>query len=149
MQFDETKFPGGATFSGAFGNYLASYEWDHFFTLTTEQPMSPDALGKALRQRFVRCLTRKAGRPLAWFFAAEGRASGHHHLHGLIYGTSLLTIRAIELSWPLGYTRILKYDPSRGAARYVVKDLKARHDDWDVSRRLPPKRMAGPHPPLW
>lgn len=62
----------------------------------------------------------------------------HHHLHAVTSGTERLTIKRMQESWRLGFTRITTYDDD-DAIRYLTKTLNDSHDGWDLSRRLPPK----------
>ena len=43
-----------------------------------------------------------------------------------------------EGAWGCGVTHVCVYDPRRRAAHYVVKEIGARCEHYDLSRRLPP-----------
>jgi hypothetical protein len=64
-----------------------------------------------------------------YFLIVEGARRGFPHLHALLIGTDSLTVKEIERQWPLGLTCVRRYDCTRGAAAYVVKELA--HGDFD------------------
>jgi hypothetical protein len=121
------------------GNYLVRFQWDHFVTLTTRTPLTPETIRWVVEREFIRSLARRAQRPVRYFFAVEGgeRLGGFHHAHGLVSGTEALEVPSIEQSWKRGFTSIRRYDASRGAAYYVTKELRADRDYYFVSRRMP------------
>lgn len=142
----------GRDFAAAMAEHLSRYEWDHFVTLTTRNALAADGLMRAMKNRFLRCLARKAQKSLTWFYVVEGGEplGGHHHLHALVQGTGGLTTRAIERSWPLGFTRVVRYSQRRGAAWYVAMHLRNPAADWDLSRRIvrrPETLRCGRHTP--
>ena len=124
----------------AWAEFLQQADWSHFATLTTSEPVSVDRLRREFVAGFVRRLARPAQRPLAWFYAMEPSADGQrHHVHALLAHTESLNVAQLGRAWKLGNTRILVYDPRRGAAGYVSKHLAANPELYDVSRRHLPR----------
>jgi hypothetical protein len=126
---------------------LMETSWSHFATLTTRSPMSDAALARTFQNRFVRQLSRLSGRRVDYFYAIERGADPHAggHVHALIYGTSLLTTRAIRDEWTHGHTSVAVYDRERDAALYVSKGILLDPDNYDVSRSWPPRRHDSDH----
>lgn len=77
---------------------------------------------------------------MPYFYAIESHLSGYPHLHALLAGTASLTVRQLEQRWESGHSRIVVYDPMRGAAFYVSKSLLDVCGEYDVSKRMPPRR---------
>ena len=122
------------------GAYLSQFEWDHVLHLTSETPTTPRRLVRLFLDRFVRRAAFRARRPVPYFYAVESNVSGHPHLHALVAGSAHLTVRQLAQRWEAGFSRILVYDATKGAAFYVSKSLLDGCDDYDVSRRIPPRR---------
>jgi len=75
-------------------------------------------------QHWLTGVGKQAEQPIGWMIAEEfGRLGGRWHCHGLATGVSHLDRRAIWLraKQELGYTRIERFDPRRGAAFYAAK----------------------------
>jgi hypothetical protein len=90
----------------------------------------------------VRRLERVAQRRLDWFLVVE-RSAGFAHVHALISGADDLALNRLQRAWKLGFTRVERYDPQRGAAFYLTKGFddsgrpeSGRTDDYDLSRCL-------------
>lgn len=118
--------------------WLSRCLWRHYATLTDDCGNSPASL---LRQglRFVRRLESRARGRVDYFLIVEGAGRDFPHLHALLLGTDSLTVREIERQWRLGVTSVRRFDPTRGAASYVAKELA--HADFDPDLydiRLPP-----------
>jgi hypothetical protein len=73
-----------------------------------------------------------------YFLIVEGARRGFPHLHALLLGTDFLTVKEIERAWRLGFTSIRRYDPTRGAHDYVVKELAQVDFDPDLWMFRPP-----------
>jgi len=119
------------------GGWLSRCVWRHYATLTDDYGNSPASL---LRQgrKFIRRLESMARRRVDYFLIVEGARCGFPHLHALLLGTDFLTVKEMERAWRLGFTSIRRYDPTRGAADYVAKELAHVDFDpdlWDI--RLP------------
>jgi hypothetical protein len=127
-------------------DYLSGREWSHFVTLTTSRARSDDSIVRVFTNRFIRPLARHAQSPVAWFYAIErDRAfETSPHLHALLAGTAALTTATISAAWPLGFTNVKLYDPTRGAASYVTKSVLADVDSYDFSRRSAPPLRSQP-----
>lgn len=127
------------SFRDAYGAFLHAYRWDHFVALTYKWAVPPAEAARDFRDGFVRRLAFDAGHPLAWFYALERDAAGDRvHVHALVARTAALTSDQVERAWRAGNTRVRRYDPARGGARYVVKSILPGSDDYDISRRRPP-----------
>ena len=106
----------------AMGTWLSSYVWRHYATLTDDWGNSPASLLRE-GQRFIRRLDSKARRRVDYFIIVEGANRGFPHLHALVLGTDSLTAREIQRQWRLGWSCVRRFDPARGAADYVAKEL--------------------------
>ena len=127
----------------AWAAHIGAFEWSHDVTLTFRRPATRDGAMRAFEHTFVRRLARMAQRPLAWFVAAEQSGPGlPWHLHALLCGTGTLSIAQMVRAWGLGHTRVRRYCPTLGAARYVAKAVRDDDAWYDVSRRRPPFRRA-------
>jgi hypothetical protein len=110
--------------------WLSGCTWRHYAVLT-------DAFGHSaaclLRQgrRFVRRLESKARCRVDFFLIVEG-AHRDPHLHVLLRGTDSLTVSEIEREWRLGWTCVRRFNPERGAASYVAKELAHAEFDTDL-----------------
>jgi hypothetical protein len=109
-------------------------------TLTTRDAHGVTRLVREFTDVFVRKLAWASGAPVPWFYAVEGAALGHPHLHALVHIRAALTTADVAAAWGLGFTRVLRYDSARGAAYYLTKELTMHPDGYDISRRLPPRR---------
>jgi hypothetical protein len=79
-----------------------------------------------------------------YFYAIEHTTEGFAHLHALVAGTAGEATRTLAARWDAGFTRIVRYDPQRGAAHYVSKRLMtACGDEYGVSKMMPPVTAAG------
>lgn len=133
----------------AWAEHLAQYEWTHFATLTTRMPSTAAHLAREFRDGYVRRITRIAQGPVSWFRVIEYGSSGSAHLHVLLSRTAHLHIDQLRGAWKLGHTHVQQYDPQRGAAYYLTKQIGAERGgspegeaDYDVSLRESPRRVA-------
>lgn len=127
----------------AWGDWLDRHEWSFFVTLTTaaDTPFSADALKKAFFAYADVLDARLGGKRVAWFVAVEGlRAPQRPHLHALLYGPDTLAIRALRGAWRYGHVEAKRFDPRRGAAWYVTKEIGSDADEYHVSDIFPPER---------
>jgi hypothetical protein len=127
------------------GDFLKGFGWAHFITFTPREPSSPDRLLNGFRG-YIRSLERIAQCRVGWFVAFEEGDSLWGHLHALTAGTEHLTVACLDRQWRHGFTRIRQYDPRRGGAYYVVKEISSderHHDSFDLSL---PRRDSAARP---
>jgi hypothetical protein len=98
------------------GKYLSEYAWDHAVHPTTRKPMSERAIVGEFLNGFIRRLARSAQRCIPYFYAVELDVGRFPHLHALLAGTASLSTREVAAQWDQGYTRIVRYSHTRGAA---------------------------------
>jgi hypothetical protein len=116
-----------------YGKWLESWPWDHYTTLTFGIKSGPDFARRAFG-RWTRRLEQEAGLPLFWFVGFEdGHLLGRLHLHALVGNTGGLSTAWMAESWTPGFSRILQYQPTRGAAFYITKYVTKELLDYDVS----------------
>lgn len=128
------------------GVWLTEYMWRYFVTLTVAPPMdaprhrpwsmSADAMQRAFFRTITR-LEKRTGDAVPYFFAIEGVARENVHLHALLGGRGGIGQRDIEWAWRLGAVDFQLYDPSRGAASYMTKEISSYPDNWGVSGSWP------------
>ena len=129
----------------ALADWLSTFEWDWFCTLTFALPRRSNALSLVPRwiERSVFPLYIASG--LAWF-AEEYHADGERlHLHGLIHLDPVPSFERLSKHWRrIGRCKIEQHDPSRGAvdycAKYISKDAVGRAEwqmyEWHEGRRV-------------
>lgn len=124
------------TLNTDWGEFLSSFVWTYFVTLTTRSASSADSLLRSFR-RYERSLQRIAQQRVGYFVAIERTTVGHVHAHALFDGPSGLEDHLAK-RWLAGRTQVLKYDPARGAAYYVTKYMSddCQLLDYDLSPRL-------------
>ena len=111
------------------GVWLArGFVWHHFTTLTFAFPRSEERALTDFR-RWLRRLEQRAKHGVGWFAALERGAAGRLHLHVLTAHTDHLESKALEKAWPCGRVDAARYDPARGAAYYLTKDIGAESVD--------------------
>lgn len=130
--------------ASAWGDYLNSFRWAHFATLT---PKFPDTAAEELElhfhNQFIRKLARATQRPVPWFYVMERSGAGVLHMHALVANTELLAVTEVRRHWTLGVTQIKPYFSGGAAAWYMAKTLHLASDGWerwDISSRLPSLR---------
>lgn len=105
------------------GEWLSTWPWDWWATLTFRDEYSPNAADRAFL-RWARWL-RTDSPSLGYFVGHElGRIGGRLHLHALIGGLQPQVYRTA--AWKRWHDRhgraeILPYDPDRGASHYISK----------------------------
>jgi hypothetical protein len=142
--------------NAALGDFLGGYPWSHFLTLTFKplpRPGSDDGRltwGKHTRRDtpagvsdayamrawrgYLGAVQKLADVPLSWFYGIEyGEKRGRLHVHALTGNTERLPVQLLREQWRNGFTRILTYDPARGAAHYVGKYVTKQLAEWDIS----------------
>ncbi len=115
--------------------WLQAFEWSHYCTLTFRLPTSVEGARREF-QWFVRGLEHRAYNRVEWASVIEISPGDLIHLHALVGQTDHLTVARVEQAWRSGITRIRRYDPRRGAARYMTKAINNRGIEIDVSRHL-------------
>jgi len=126
-------------------DWLATFEWHWFITLTFEKPRRSNALSLV-----PRWIERSIPGPyvhdaLGWFGEEYHRDGERLHIHGLLYTDPICTFDRLRKSWlKIGRCKIERHDPTRGAvdyvAKYVSKDAGGRADwqmfEWYEGRRV-------------
>lgn len=148
---------GGAAATQAAGRWIGQQaEWKWWATLTFKEPVSDGRATKALNL-WLRKLAQAEDRHFMAAWSLETQVNGRPHFHVLLDhplttldsgGASLFNETEVQeirpewfsVSWlcadpAAGNARVRKYDPSGGAAFYLVKD-----GEWDL-------RVACPRPP--
>lgn len=131
------------SYGDAVGDFFGIFVWDFFVTLTYRLPRSLDGVLRDFKEVFIRRCAYHANRPLYWALVVEATHAGHLHIHALLAGTGSATKEQLKRAWSRGVTSVDRYDPARGAARYMAKNIE--HDArtfWDISTRRPPIRRA-------
>lgn len=117
------------------GQWLSTFAWDLFVTLTLKVYFTP----KQLEWLFVNFLS-KLNKDIAYFWAIERhRNRGVPHLHALIGNIRDIDQRLDLEIWAERYGRcqVENYNPQKGANFYVVKYISTpRLIAWDVSDSL-------------
>jgi hypothetical protein len=125
----------------AWGEHLRSRQWAFVVTLTTRFEMGADTCLRIFKEGYIRRLAAIAGHPVPYFVVIEGgTADQQGHIHALVAGVEDLPVWRLRWAWKKGFTHVRRYDPSRGAAYYVSKTIGGVTDDYEVSRRMPPRR---------
>lgn len=127
----------------ALGTFLERYQWSHFHTLTFRQ-----ASGEEYARRewlyYLRQLQSSAGVPLQWFYGIEhGERFGRVHVHALTGNTERLPRSLLAEHWRAGFSRILDYEPGRGASHYLAKYVTKEMSEWDISDPRAATAVAG------
>ena len=120
----------------AWGDWLDGQPWDHYVTLTFKKESGPD-VAKSRFARWIRRLEQEAQLPLLWFVGFEnGKQLGRLHLHALVGNTRALPVSTMAELWQHGWSRIMPYRPTLGAAHYVTKYVTKELLDYDISPKL-------------
>jgi hypothetical protein len=117
-------------FRTSWGDWLDPRPWTHFGTFTFAYDASPAHVERQSK-RWLRRIEQRAQNKVGWFYVIERGAAGHLHLHALTSGTAHLDSSSIAAAWPAGRADVAVYEPTRGAAHYVTKDLGTRAVHWD------------------
>lgn len=124
-----------ARLRAAWAAWLQEREWSHYCTLTFRFAISVERATRDFEQ-FVRRLNKYADNRIDWASVLETSPGDLIHLHALVGQTDHLTVARVEQAWKSGITQIRRYDPRRGAARYMTKAINNRGIEIDVSRTL-------------
>jgi hypothetical protein len=119
------------------GSFLAEFEWDWFATFTFRYRTGPDAARRSYRQ-FTSSLETSAGEPIGWFVIEEIGALGRFHMHALILNVSALSVEHWRRAWHSRYgeARIVRFEPTLGAAYYCAKNILGMKTEYDFSDNL-------------
>lgn len=132
------------------GDFLAGLaNWDWFVTLTLRNPDNPQfplwtKPGWGTAKKAWRDFTSRA-RPalgrLQWVMMFElQKWRGVPHIHALVAGSDCRRMEMVDWAWNRwGITRVLAYDPQRGARFYLCKYLTKDIADIDFSVGLEKK----------
>lgn len=125
------------------GEWLRSYEWTYWLTLTVDGKWSAGRLGPTFEREFVRFATKVSQGPVRFAYVIEGGVLGDQpHLHALLWVRGALDCGRLSEAWRHGRALVQVYDPSRGAAHYLAKEFGKRALDFGMSSRLPPLRVS-------
>ncbi len=135
-------------------DWLSTFHWDHFATLTFAEPRSEDSARRAFA-KYVRSLSRlTAGGSVGYFCGYEYGTFGRLHLHALLRTSAPQTFLArngrarASLALPsdwvwrewyehFGRATVAPYDRKRGAAGYVSKYVTKRLAYYDIDNMEP------------
>lgn len=122
-----------------YADWLSEHEWDHYADLTSENPLCEASLLHIFKCQWIRWLEKSTQNAVLWaVFAQRGPFNGRHHLHCLLYGTAGLTVDQIDRDWRAGLAKVRIFDPNKGAAAYITREV-SENGEWDISARMPPK----------
>lgn len=124
-----------ANLRAEWAKWLQEFKWSHYCTLTFRHATSVEGAKRELIW-FVRQLAQCAYNRVEWFYVIETSPGNLVHLHTLLGQTDHLPVACVQQAWRSGITRIRRYDPRRGATRYVTKAITTAHVEYDVSRHL-------------
>lgn len=118
-------------------HFLDGFEWDWFGSLSFRQPQTPEAAQRRFAG-WVRRVEQRSCGAVNWFYVIENSPAGLAHVHCLAKTHRSISVSDMRGAWSLnGFADIVRYDPSRGARFYLVKEVgTARLLDWDLSRKL-------------
>ena len=120
----------------AYGDLLAGYAWTHFVTLTFERQVSAAAAEDRFRL-WIRRLHSVAGRRVDWFMVLEtGGRSDNRHVHALLTNTEHIGAERLRAACTHSFSHEVRYDPARGAAHYLAKELGREDCDYAFSPKL-------------
>ncbi len=127
----------------SWGEWLGRFSWHHFGTLTFSNEVS---IENALRQfrRWIRRLELRTQNAVPWFMVVERGSAGLVHVHALTWGTASIGAAAVDGAWRGGRSEVSTYDPRKGAAYYVSKQIGDDVVEYDVSRTMPPTISVPP-----
>jgi len=128
--------------SGAFIHKLRP--WSHWATLTFRDHISYDRCKREMWQR-LHFIAQRLVLGHVWFaFALDKQARGVFHFHLLIeipeLSANQASVEHLDGLWRRvnGHTRIELFDPTRGAAWYMV----GGHNEWDVHVACPRRNLC-------
>ena len=124
---------------GELAAWLRTFAWTHWATLTVARTETPGRLRQIFDNEFVRFATKLTQDQVTYAFVIEGGALGDRpHLHALLACGLDLAATRLERAWRHGLARVQAYDPQRGGARYLAKQIGSVALDWGLSSRRPP-----------
>jgi len=116
------------------------FVWHSFVTLTFAHPNSEEAALLHFR-RWIRRVEQRAKKGVGWFVVLERGAAGLLHVHVLLVHTDHMYPGALGKAWRCGRVEVTPYDPSRGAAYYLTKDVAS--DVLSLSHAIaPPHKLV-------
>ena len=134
-------------------DWLSTFHWDHFATLTFADPRS-EASARTAFAHYVRSLTRlTCGGSVGYFCGYEYGNFGRLHLHALLRTSAPQTVfaaggraraspsllhRVVWQTWfdTFGRATVAPYDRRRGAAGYVSKYVTKRLAFYDIDNMV-------------
>jgi len=127
----------GTGISREWGEFLNTFSWNWYCTLTFRYMISP-GLARQYYRDFFADIQNVSDSPLGWFAVEERGSLGRLHVHALLIGMEHLNRREWERAWfkRAGTAVILEYDPSRGASYYCAKHLGQPDTDYEMSGNL-------------
>ena len=140
-------------------DWLSSFHWDHFATLTFTEPRSEHSARRAFA-KYVRSLDRlTGGGSVGYFCGYEYGTFGRLHLHALLRTSSpqtwlghggrpraskALPTNQVWREWydTFGRATVARYDRKRGAAGYVSKYVTKRLAYYDIDKMVPERDIS-------
>ena len=135
-------------------DWLSSFHWDHFATLTFAEPRSEHSARRAFAN-YIRALDRQTcGGSVGYFCGYEYGSLGRLHLHALMRtstpqtrlgsggrarASAALPNKEVWQTWfeRFGRATVSSYDRKRGAAGYVTKYVTKRLAYYDLDIMVP------------
>ena len=161
MPARQSSLGGSATTRGdlhqTWTDWLSTFHWDHFATLTFAEPRS-EASAKRAFAKYVRCLCGLTyGGSVGYFCGYEYGTFGRLHLHALMRtstpqpelgpggvpcASKALPCGLVWRAWfdSFGRAKVETYDRRRGAAGYVSKYVTKRLAYYDLDNMVPEAR---------
>jgi hypothetical protein len=123
----------------AYGNFFASWPWDHYATLTFARHLS-ETTCRHHWDEFIDSLGRLTHGRVAWVRADEKRWSGLAsseiplHYHALLKYQHVPAAEAVADLWKAksGDAKVEPYDPAGGAAWYIAKMFPYEGINYDM-----------------
>jgi len=140
-------------------DWLSSFHWDHFATLTFADPRS-EASARTAFTHYTRSLSRLThGGSVGFFCGYEYGTFGRLHLHALLrtytpqtrFGrcgrppaSKALSDKVVWETWfeRFGRATVVSYDRRRGAAGYVSKYVTKRLAFYDIDNMMPEREIS-------
>lgn len=124
--------------SAEFGEWLKSWQWEAWGTLTFKDPNYTHEAASRAFGRFTRWLQREGNPDVSHFVGHEIGSLGRLHMHCLLGSLAPMTSRSALWRWwftHYGRAEIKGYDPEQGAAVYVSKYVSKElaHYDLDLT----------------
>jgi hypothetical protein len=146
--------PASNSIRDAWTDWLSSFHWDHFATLTFADPRSEASARRAFNAFVGQLRGLTHGGSVGYFCGYEYGTFGRLHLHALMRTTTpqpdlgpggvphpceALPSGLVWRTWFDRYGRatVTRYDPQRGAAGYVSKYVTKRLAYYDIDNMVP------------